>query len=95
MSVTRVCGLLALFAGLAITLVHLRAEQTRCAVRLVRIEAEWMRLRRELSTVQARAARLRAPQRLRDRIESLQSDLVPPGSEQAGRWPLRLALNGP
>ena len=70
------CGLFLVFAGVAIALIHLRAEQTRCAAKILTIESEWVRLRRELWTVQTRIARLRAPTRLHDRREHLESDLV-------------------
>lgn len=51
-------------AAVAITAVHLRAEQARAVARALRSEAEWIDLRRELWDLQVRAARLRAPDRV-------------------------------
>jgi hypothetical protein len=71
------------FTVIALTLVHLRAEQTRCAAGSLRAEAESIRLRREQWELQARIARLRTPQRVHDFVDSMQMDLLPPGEETA------------
>jgi hypothetical protein len=80
---------------LALALVHLRAEQVRCAGRIAAAEADWVRLRRDLWAVQTRAARLRTPQRLHERVESLQAELVHPTDEVARRSRTRLAAGAP
>lgn len=82
MSVRRGAALLAVFASLALTVVHLRAEQTRCASSILRIESEWVRLRSELWGVQTRMARARAPDRIHDRATYLATGLVPPGTKE-------------
>lgn len=79
MNVTRGCTLLAAFAFLALSVVHLRAEQTRCASRILQLEGRQVELRRELWGLQTRTARLRAPERVRDRVAAFQTGLVPPG----------------
>jgi hypothetical protein len=86
LTVARGCALLASFAAIAIGVVQLRAEQARCAARLLGMEAQKVSLRRELWSLQARTARLRAPQRVHDRVAFFETGLVPPGFEEpAGR----------
>ena len=82
MSVLRGATLLAVFASLALAVVHLRAEQTRCASSILRMESEWVRLRSELWGVQTRMARARAPDRIHDRATYLATGLVPPGTKE-------------
>ena len=82
MTVRRGALLLAVFSSLALVMVHLRAEQTRCASSKLRLESEWVRLRSELWGVQTRMARARAPDRIRDRATYLATGLVPPGTKE-------------
>ena len=95
MTVARGFALSAAFAGIALTVVHLRAEQTRCVARMVQLDAEWVRLRRELWGLQTRIARLRAPERIHDRVAAFQTGLVPPGIADDSRRTERLAFNKP
>ena len=95
MTVARGFALSAVFAGIALTVVHLRAEQTRCAARMVAIDADWVRLRRDLWGLQTRIARLRAPERIHDRVAAFQTGLVPPGFDEGSRRTERLASNKP
>jgi hypothetical protein len=69
------------FAAVALLLVHLRAEQTRAAARALAVESEWVELRRELWRLQTGVARLKAPGRIRDRVEWFDAALVPPGCD--------------
>lgn len=82
MTVRRGATLLAVFTSLALAVVHLRAEQTRCAASILRMESEWVRLRSELWGVQTRMARARAPDRIHDRATYLATGLVPPGTKE-------------
>ena len=93
MTVSRGCVLLAAFAAIALAVVHLRAEQTRCAARMLAIESQWIQLRRDLWGLQTRIARLRAPERIHDRAIAFATGLVPPGSDDAPRKTERLAAN--
>ena len=95
MTVARGCVLLAAFAGIALTVVHLRAEQTRCAARMVVIDADWVRLRRDLWGLQTRIARLRSPERIHDRVAAFQTGLVPPGFDEVSKRTERLASRHP
>ena len=95
MTVARGCVLLAAFAGIALTVVHLRAEQTRCAARMVAIDADWVRLRRDLWGLQTRIARLRSPERIHDRVSAFQTGLVPPGFDPVSKRTERLASRQP
>ena len=78
MTVSRVCGLFGVLVVVALAVVYLRVEQTRCAAKTLALESRWIALRRELWQVQTGAARLRAPGRLHDRMEWFDTDLVPP-----------------
>ena len=90
-SVARVCLLIAALAGIALGVVYLRAEQTRCGTRLVRLESQWVELRRQWWGLQTRAARLRAPERIVGRATFLQTDLVPPEDGESPQLAARLA----
>ena len=93
MTVWRASILLALAAGLALSVVHLRAEQTRCAARALAIEAERIELRRELWALEARVARLRAPERIHYRLELFGSGLVSPDDKDGNQGARRVASN--
>ncbi len=95
MTVARGIALSVVFATIALTVLHLRAEQTRCAARMVAMDADWMRLRRDLWGLQARIARLKAPERIHDRVAAFQTGLVPPGFDAGSRRTERLASNKP
>ena len=79
MTIVRGSALLAAFAVIALSVVHLRAEQTRCAARVLKIESDWVRFRGDLWSLQTRIARMRAPDRIHDRVTYLATGLVPPG----------------
>ena len=83
MTIGRVCTLLTAFVLIALAVVHLRAEQTRCAARTLAIESKCIEQRRELWRLQASVARLQAPSRVHDCMDWYRADLVPP---QADRW---------
>ena len=95
MNVIRVCALLGIFVGIAVTVVHLRAEQTRCAARIVSMEAQWVTLRRELWGLQTRTARLKSPELLHDRTRLFQTGLAPPGVNDLPERPARFAFRRP
>ena len=97
MSITRGCVLLAAFAAIALSVVHLRAEQTRCAARVLKIESDWVVLRGNLWSLQIRNARMRAPDRIHDRATYLAAGVVAPGllAAESGRKLERLAVNDP
>ena len=75
MNVVRACGLITAFASVALAMVVLRAEQTRCAAAALRHEARWSSARREMWHVQSIAARLRAPEQIRARLASFNLDV--------------------
>ncbi len=95
MTVARGFALSVVFTVIALTVVHLRAEQTRCAARIVAIDTDWVRLRRDLWGLQTRIARLRAPERIHDRVAAFQPGLVPPGFDEGFRRTERLATSKP
>lgn len=79
MTVARGAVLLGMFGVIALVVVHLRSEETRCAARILKLEGRQDELRREIWGLETRTARLRAPERVRDRVASFQTGLVPPG----------------
>ena len=91
MSVARVCFVMAAFAAIAVTAVHLRGEQTRGAAELAKLDAEWVSLRRQWWDVQVDAAGLRTPKRIRARVQDLQADLIPPDVSPMDHSTVRLA----
>ena len=91
MSTARACFLIGAFSLVAITAVHLRAEQTRCASELAHLESRWVALRREWWDLQTRTARIKTPVHLRERVERLRADLVSPESEHLPGEGFRLA----
>ncbi len=60
-----------LLCGVALCVVHLRAEQARVAAEILSSEARRVELRREMWTLQMSVARLRTPAQIRDRVERL------------------------
>ena len=64
MTARRACVVLTLVSGLAVAVVHLRAEQTGAAAGVFALEAQSAVLRRELWRLQTEIARLRTPARL-------------------------------
>lgn len=93
MKALRTCFLIAALAGLASTVVYLRTEQTRCEVRILKLESQWIRARREWWALQTRSARLRAPERIYERVELMQSTLISPADRL--KRPARLASHRP
>jgi hypothetical protein len=91
----RVFGLVAALTVIALTLVHLRAEQVRSAARTTDAHAEWVELRAELWAVQSRSARLQTPRRLHERMQNLRTDLVDPGEAASALEQGRLASGTP
>lgn len=93
MTVFRAGVLAGALVMLALTLVHLRAEQARYAARILALESRRIALRRELWAAQTTIARLRAPGHLHDRMQWFDMGLAPPSEGgPAGREP-RLALS--
>lgn len=90
MNAGRACFLIGALAVVALAAVHLRAEQTRCAADLLKLESKWVALRGDWWELQVRAARLRAPERIHDRVENLQADLFPPAFDEPPQRPVRL-----
>ncbi len=83
-------------AGLTVIglgLVHLRVERRRTVARVLALETEWMRMRSEWWSLQTRAARLRAPQRLRERLRWYDGRLVGPRRLVPPYVPLDLAAD--
>ena len=90
MTVSRSCVVLAALAGIALVVVGLRAEQTRCAGRTLRIESEWAQRRRDLWNLQTQVSRLRAPGRIHEGVTRFDAGVIPPGDVPPG--PSRLLV---
>lgn len=81
MKVMRIGALLGAFATIAIAVVCLRAQQARVVAESLELEGQWMSLRRELCELQASVARLRAPERIHDRVDWFYVAVEPPEGE--------------
>ncbi len=82
MNTLRRCVLVASLAAIALGVVHIRTEQSRCAAQVMATEGKWLALRVDLGDLQARKARLRTPDRLRNRNYFFDTGLVPPGESK-------------
>ena len=65
----RLLTLIVALAGVALVVVGLRTQQTRCVAELLKLESQWTELRREWWALQTRKARIRAPDRIHQRME--------------------------
>ncbi len=90
MNATRLAVLMVAFAVLGLSVVYLRTEQARSAARTLAMEMKWIELRGEWWELQTDVARLRSPERIRDRLGWYQLELKPPG-EPTARQPAKLA----
>lgn len=71
MKPARWAGAIAVMLTLALAVVHLRAEQARCAARILKSEGERIALRGELWELQASVARLKSPVEIHDRLRRM------------------------
>ncbi len=77
--------LLVAIALMALSVVYLRAEQTRSAAGALALEARWVKARRHLWSLQAQVARLRSPDHIHARMKWLDEELYrPDGRPQDG-----------
>lgn len=84
MPVTFGRGLLvtAMLASVGVGLVMIRQEMARCSHRIQRLHMEQVRLEQDLWTRQMDLARLRVPEKLRERIEQFGVAMEPPRVER-------------
>lgn len=94
MSLSRLGLLLGLFTLVALALVGLRVAQAQSVSRALKYEAQWIEARRRLWNVQAVVSRLKTPQRVRERVSRLESEVIPPGEEATSMQSVRL-VSGP
>jgi len=78
LNAARLVILIAAFAGLGLGVVYVRTEQARSAARTLALELQWIELRGQWWELQGGVARMRTPERIRDRLGWYQSDLKPP-----------------
>lgn len=71
MKPARWAGAIVVMLALALAVVHLRAEQARCAARMLKSEGDRIALRGELWELQASVARLKSPVEIHDRLRRL------------------------
>ncbi len=68
MTVLRAVAVLLVLGGSALAVVQLRSERVRCVARVAALRSERLAMRRESWNVQMAIARLRAPERIRERV---------------------------
>ncbi len=95
MTAWRGCVLIGAFTAIALSIVYLRVEQTRCAAQTLALEVKWVETRRELWSLQAAAARLRTPGRVHDRLVRFETDLIPPAADDGAEPVRRFAASHP
>ncbi len=78
MTVARGLHLLALFASLAVVVIGLRVEQMRVEANIERLQRERVELRREAWGLELEIGRLRAPERIGDRVARWSLDVEEP-----------------
>ena len=83
MTIARGVALIVLLAGLALVKIHLQAEQMKLATSIQTLRTERMELRQQSWALQLELARLRAPDRIRDRTERWRLEVRAP-------WPMKL-----
>lgn len=77
MVLSRVAGLLVLVTALALLITHLRGETVRANHRANLAHMQALSVRRELWDRQVELARLRSPQQIQARIETMKLAVVP------------------
>jgi hypothetical protein len=83
MTIPRFMGLLALFGGLGIAVVALRADQVRRSNHIQQLQFEQIKLQQTIWANDAKIARLRSPQMIRDRATRFAVPLLPPYEERS------------
>jgi hypothetical protein len=78
MTVSRAAALLLTFAVIALTVIHLRAEQMRAAARIHNLELAQRRLHQNAWELQMRIAQLKTPDQIRDRVERWRLNVLAP-----------------
>ncbi|UCE61259.1 MAG: hypothetical protein JSU63_05815 [Phycisphaerales bacterium] len=82
MTVGRAAILLVALAVIALAVVYVRSEQTRCAANTLALESKMVQQRRDLWRLQVAVARLQAPSRVRERVDWFRAELIPPGTDE-------------
>lgn len=77
MVLSRVTGLLVMVTALALLVTHLRGETVRANHRANLAHLKALAVRRELWDSQVELARLRSPQEIRRRVESMKLAVIP------------------
>jgi hypothetical protein len=90
-TIVRGAVLLLIAASIALCAVYLRTEQTRAAAHVQRLEEERIRLWQKSWTLQMEIARLKAPERITDRVERLRLQVAAPYVDPLGRQDAGLA----
>ncbi len=78
MTVSRAAALLVTFAVIALSVVHLRAEQMRAAAHIHNLEVAQLRLHYDAWELQMNIARLKTPDQIRDRVDRWRLNVLAP-----------------
>lgn len=95
MTAWRVLFVLAACTVIALVVVFVRIEQAGSAARAMSAERQWVQLRRELWGIEASVSRLRAPERIHDRVGWFRVGLVPAGATDSGDASGPVAMSHP
>lgn len=83
MTIPRFIGLLAMFGGLGIAVVVLRADQVRRSNHIQQLQFQQIELQQTIWAKQMEIARLRSPEMIRDRAKRLAVPILPPYEEKS------------
>lgn len=93
MTLPRAVGLIVILSTIAIVAVWLRVERAQIAYRNHQLARQEIELTRAIDQAKSSIARLRAPERVQDRISKMQVSALPPESRSAANGSDRLAQN--
>ncbi len=91
MTVARGLALLLCFAVLAVATIALRSEETRLTARIQQLRGQQVELRRESWALQIEIAGLKAPRKIRERVNRWRLQVLAPGAEAFGLSHTKLA----
>ena len=88
MTIFRGLFMVGVLLGVGLTIVHLRDQTSRCAYRIHQLHRQCERMEHDLWSQELALANLCSPPILREKVESMKLDALPPEAAE-GRGPLR------
>ncbi len=93
MTLPRVVGIVLILSAISLGVVWQRVQRARTAYEIHQLTREEIKLMRAIDEAKATIARLRAPDRVRERVNEMQLSVLPPewkyASDTGDRWAIR------